>query len=127
MFHLKGGRKVALFIGRERACGLNCRDVPAMVVTRCGPAGAVPSWPPMNRAITTRQRRNDLAELFPDIEWEHPRPRRHGVPLFRWIGQHDWPAQAVLWLFVVTGVYLLSVFGLALGVALGMAFEVWLA
>jgi hypothetical protein len=54
-------------------------------------------------------------------------PPRRGVPLVRWIGQHSWPAQLVLWTGLLTGAYLLVLLGLALGVAIAAAFELWLA
>jgi hypothetical protein len=79
-----------------------------------------------DRALQRRQRRGEPPlDVFEGIEWdEQPtRPPRHGVPLVRWIGQHSWPAQLVLWTGLLTLAYLLLIFGLALGVALGAAWS----
>jgi hypothetical protein len=88
----------------------------------------------MNRTVPQRIAYRDLEhrqqlgepplELF-DVEWdEQPtRPPRHGVPLIRWIGQHSWPAQLVLWTGLLTVAYILILFSLALGVALGAAWS----
>jgi hypothetical protein len=90
--------------------------------------------PGMNRTVTQRiadralEHRQQLGEpsleLF-DVEWDQRSRPRRGVPLFRWIGQHSWPAQLVLWTGLLTLAYLLLIFGLALGgVALGAAWSV---
>jgi hypothetical protein len=91
----------------------------------------------MNRTVPQRiadralARRQQLGEppldVFEGIEWdEQPtRPPRHGVPLVRWIRQHSWPAQLVLWTGLLTRTYLLLIFGSALGVALGAAWSMW--
>jgi hypothetical protein len=69
-------------------------------------------------ACNTR-RRAILAAMNHDVT-----PRRQGVPLVRWIGQHSWPAQLVLWTGLLTLAYLLLIFGLALGVVGGVAWSV---
>ena len=97
----------------------------------------------MNRAITTRIAERRIAErraarrrrraeppleLFDGIEWDDaliqaPRQRGDLVRLWRWIWRHQLPAQAVLIVGLLTVAYLLLIFGILLGVAVGVVAE----
>jgi hypothetical protein len=73
------------------------------------------------RALARRKRRGvDLAELFPDIEFDVERPRRPSElrQIWRAVRAESLPAQLVLIVGLVTIAYLLLIFGMVLGVAI---------
>jgi hypothetical protein len=79
------------------------------------------------RAARRRRRAEPPLELFDGIEWDDalkaPRQRGDLVRLWRWIRRHQLPAQAVLIVGLLTVAYLLLIFGMLLGVAVGVVAE----
>jgi hypothetical protein len=80
------------------------------------------------RAARRRRRAEPPLELFDGIEWDDaliqaPRQRGDLVRLWRWIRRHQLPAQAVLIVGLLTVAYLLLIFGVLLGVAVGVVAE----